>query len=53
MKVIAAHQQEAQPGKDSALKGSIAEDERHGSSTARGFEDNDLPIDAFMPYATP
>src|ERR1700733_4376713 len=42
MKVIAAHKQETEPGKDSAMEGAVAEDKRRGSSTARSLQDDEV-----------
>src|ERR1700691_4587309 len=42
MKVVAAYQQKTEPGDDTAMESSIAEDKRHGSSTTRSLEDNQV-----------
>ena len=42
MQVIAAHKQKTEPGEDTAMEGSVAEDEGQGSSTARSLQDNEV-----------
>src|ERR1700679_1426440 len=42
MKVIATYQQKTEPGKNSAMKGSVAEDKRKGSSATRSVKDHEV-----------
>jgi hypothetical protein len=42
MKMISANKQKTEPGENSAMEGSVAEDKRQGSSTARSVEDNEV-----------